>query len=97
MDTALMKEMKELRTENARLKKMSKSGSKPNSDRKPRGKAIKPSHRKEMALKVVISDGVSIRLACVTFSISEICYRYQACLSVENDQIADWLLRSLGI
>ena len=38
-------------------------------------------------------DGVSIRLACTTFGISETCYRYQARLSTENAVIADWLLR----
>ena len=37
--------------------------------------------------------GVSIRVACLTFSISETCYRYQAKLSSENAVIADWLLR----
>jgi len=36
---------------------------------------------------------VPIRLACVAFGISETCYRYQAKLSDENAEIADWLLR----
>ena len=32
-------------------------------------------------------------LACTTFGISETCYCYEARLSGENQQIADWLLR----
>ena len=46
-----------------------------------------------MAKKAVSRDGVSIRLACTTFGISETCYRYQARLSTENTLIADGLLR----
>jgi len=37
--------------------------------------------------------GVTIRFACICMGISETCYRYQAKLSDENAQIADWLLR----
>jgi len=33
------------------------------------------------------------RVSCAVFSISETCYRYQAKLSTENAEIADWLLR----
>lgn len=54
---------------------------------------VKPSQRKEMAQWAADSKGVSIRLACATFSISEGCYRYQPLLSDENAEIADWLLR----
>jgi len=36
---------------------------------------------------------MSIRLACITFSISETCYRYQAKLADDNAVIADWLIR----
>jgi len=46
-----------------------------------------------MAMNVVKDIGLSIRLACDIFSISETCYRYQAKLSTENVEIADWLLR----
>ena len=46
-----------------------------------------------MAERVVAERGVSIRLACSTFGISETCYRYQAKLSDDNALIADWLLR----
>ena len=54
---------------------------------------VRPSQRKEMAKRVVADRGVSIRLACETFCISETCYRYQAKLSGDNALIADWLLR----
>lgn len=46
-----------------------------------------------MAKKAVDRGGISIRLACVVFGISETCYRYQAQLDGENMLIADWLLR----
>ena len=54
---------------------------------------MKPSRRKEMAQQARAHYGVSIRVACQVFSISETCYRYEAKLSDENAQIADWLLR----
>jgi putative transposase len=54
---------------------------------------VKPSRRKEMAQHAVHEKGISIRLACRTFGISETCYRYQARLSDDNALIADWLLR----
>lgn len=43
--------------------------------------------------KKAVDRGISIRLACVVFGISETCYRYQAKLDGENALIADWLLR----
>ena len=46
-----------------------------------------------MAKRVVSERGVPIRLACVIFSVSETCYRYEAKKNAENEQIADWLLR----
>ena len=46
-----------------------------------------------MAAKAVQLYGMSIRLACSAFGISETCYRYQARNDAENAQIADWLLR----
>jgi len=46
-----------------------------------------------MAVKAVERDKISISLACSAFGISETCYRYQAKLSGENQEIADWLLR----
>jgi len=41
----------------------------------------------------VTDKGLTIRLACEAFGISETCYRYQAKLSGENALIADWLVR----
>ena len=46
-----------------------------------------------MACQSVARYGISIRLACVTFGLSQTCYRYKAKLSNENALIADWLLR----
>ncbi len=46
-----------------------------------------------MAQKAVSERGVSVRLACATFAISQTCYRYHPKLSAENAQIADWLIR----
>ena len=53
----------------------------------------KPSHRREMAKQTVESKGVTIRLACNAFAISETCYRYHPKLSEENTKIAEWLIR----
>lgn len=46
-----------------------------------------------MARKGIAKYGMSIRLACETYGISETCYRYQAKLDGENAVIADWLLK----
>lgn len=46
-----------------------------------------------MAKNIVVDRQVSIRFACICMGISETCYRYEAKLSSENQQIADWLLR----
>lgn len=46
-----------------------------------------------MAQRAVEQHGVSVRLACQAFIISETCYRYQPKLSEENAEIADWLIR----
>jgi putative transposase len=46
-----------------------------------------------MAQWAVQHKAISIRLACETFGISQTCYRYQAKLSSENAEIADWLIR----
>lgn len=54
---------------------------------------VNPSRRKELVQKAVQRDGISIKLACTTFGISETCYRCKANLSGENQKIADWLLR----
>jgi putative transposase len=54
---------------------------------------VKPSRRREMAQHAVADRGLSIRVACAAFSISETCYRYQPKLSDENAEIADWLVQ----
>ncbi|BBD78252.1 integrase [Hydrogenophilus thermoluteolus] len=46
-----------------------------------------------MARRAVRERGISIRLACEVFGISETCYRYKPVLSAENAEIAHWLLR----
>ena len=45
-----------------------------------------------MAKHAVERHGISIRLACSVFSVSESCYRYQSKISGENALVADWLL-----
>ncbi|MCF7981799.1 MAG: IS3 family transposase [Pseudomonadales bacterium] len=95
MDASLVKEMKELRAENARLKKMYAEERLKAEIRQEalEGKLLTPSQRKEMAKNIVVDRQVSIRFACICMGISETCYRYEAKLSSENQQIADWLLR----
>ena len=46
-----------------------------------------------MAQYAVQERGVSVRLACEAFNVSQTCYRYVAKNKTENDEIADWLLR----
>jgi len=46
-----------------------------------------------MAKRTVEEKGITIRLACRAFRISESCYRYEAKLNEENALIADWLIR----
>jgi putative transposase len=46
-----------------------------------------------MARAAVKDRRTSIRHACQTFQISQTCYRYERQLSVENQRIADWLVR----
>jgi len=54
---------------------------------------VRPSQRREMAEWAVATKGASIRQACIDFTISQTCYRYQPTLSDENALIADWLVR----
>ena len=54
---------------------------------------VRPSRRREMAQDAVAEKSVPINLACAAFGISESCYRYEAKLACENDEIADWLIR----
>lgn len=37
--------------------------------------------------------GVSIRMACLAFGVSQTCYRYVAKTDAESEEIANWLLR----
>ena len=54
---------------------------------------VRPSRRREMAQRAISEKGISIRLACEIFSVSQTCYRYQPKFSSENELIAQWLLR----
>jgi len=90
-----MKRMKELEDENRRHKKMyaeEKIKAKIVKEALEK-KVVKPSHRREMAKLANKDFSVSICISCNAFGISESCYRYQAKLSTENAEIADWLLR----
>jgi putative transposase len=46
-----------------------------------------------MAKHAASAKGLSVRLTCRAFGISETCYRYPPKLSDENAEIADWLVR----
>lgn len=54
---------------------------------------VKPSQRREMAHDTHRVKGVSIKLACKAFCISESCYYYHPKLDRENAEIADWLMK----
>ena len=54
---------------------------------------VRPSQRREMARAVVADGRTSIRHACLTFDVSETCYRYRATRPDEDAVIADWLVR----
>lgn len=54
---------------------------------------VKPSLRKEMALKVVHSKRASASVACKVFGISRSCFEYESKLKPENVLIAEWLIR----
>ena len=46
-----------------------------------------------MAKRAVQERAISIRLACELYQISQTCYRYEAQRNIENEQIANWLVR----
>jgi putative transposase len=46
-----------------------------------------------MAMSAIHRHATSIRIVCRSLGISASCYHYQAKLSGENAQVADWLLR----
>uniref|UniRef100_UPI0040484595 IS3 family transposase n=1 Tax=Rheinheimera sp. TaxID=1869214 RepID=UPI0040484595 len=95
MDASMMARLKELETENTRLKKMYAEERLKAEILKEaiEKKLVKPSRRRELAQKAVQTHSIAIKLACALFGLSETCYRYQAKLSDENALIADWLLR----
>ncbi|WP_323018506.1 IS3 family transposase [Castellaniella sp.] len=98
MDVPMMSRMKELEAENARLRKMyveEKLKAELRAEALEK-KVVKPSRRREMAQRVVQERGVSVRLACETFGISQTCYRYECKHKAENDEIADWLPHLTG-
>ncbi|AVL75971.1 hypothetical protein CEQ08_20565 [Providencia rettgeri] len=53
---------------------------------------VKASERRCLAQEVVKQNKMSIALACRTFCLSEVCYRYTATLSNENAFIAEQLI-----
>ena len=54
---------------------------------------VRPSRRREMAREAVRTRDIPVRLACEMFAVSQTCYRYGAKSNVENERIADWLVR----
>ncbi|WP_131865448.1 IS3 family transposase [Biostraticola tofi] len=93
MDASMMARLKELEDENRRLKKMyaeERLKSEIIQEAMPK-KVVTPSRRREMARHAISVKGISIRLACSIFGLSESGYRYCAKLRDENVQIANWL------
>ncbi|MBL4890802.1 MAG: IS3 family transposase [Rhizobiaceae bacterium] len=95
MDASMISELKAMAEENRRLKRMYAEMSMQNDLLKEAlgKKPLRPSLRKEMAVKAVANRGVSIALACRAFQISECCYRYERKLSDENAEIVEWLVK----
>ncbi len=54
---------------------------------------VRPSRRREMAREAVRARDIPVRLTCEMFAVSQTCYRYGAKSNVENERIADWLVR----
>ena len=54
---------------------------------------VRPSRRKEMAIKAVKERDICIRVACQAFRISESCYRYECKLDVQNEEVGAWLIK----
>ena len=48
---------------------------------------------KKMAKRAVEEGGLSIRVVCQAFQVSQSCYRYEAKTGAENQEIANWLLK----
>ena len=94
MDASMIEELKAMAEKNRHLKRMYALMSMQNDLLKEAlGKSVRPSLRKEMAVKAVANRGVSVALACRAFQISECCYRYERKQSDENAEIAEWLVK----
>ena len=46
-----------------------------------------------MAKQTIVNRGISIRIACESFQVSQTCFRYKTVLTDENISIADWLMK----
>lgn len=46
-----------------------------------------------MAKREVEAGGLSIRVACQTFQVSQSCYRYEGKIGEENDESSIWQLK----
>jgi putative transposase len=46
-----------------------------------------------MAVKAVKESGISVRVACQAFRITESCYRYVRKLDAANEEVATWLIK----
>jgi putative transposase len=94
MEASLISEMRQLQTNNARLKRIYADIAIQNEMVKEAlaKKVVRPSFKREIAKKAVAMRGVSIGLACRAFGISQRCYRYAPVLSDENEEIKDWLI-----
>ena len=53
---------------------------------------VRPSQRVEMARESVMRRSLGVRQACIAFSISACCYRYDRKLSSDNAHIAELLV-----
>lgn len=94
MDTSMIARMKKLEAENARLKKMY-------AEERLKAEILKEAIEKSGEAISAQRDGqtcssrkgVSIRLACDAFHVSQTCYRYEAKSNAENEKVANWLIR----
>ena len=66
---------------------------KPSCARKPLRESCKALSAPRDGQEGVAKRGISVRLACVVYVVSETCHRYQATLDGENALVADWLLK----
>ena len=54
---------------------------------------VTPSGRKDIAAIAVKKHKISVKKACLSFKISETCYRYKALLKREDTPIRKWLIK----